>query len=158
MPAGLLGSRSSSGPAIEKWVRIQSIRTCVHEYETCTAVRMYACLQSLPIKIWDRNWRQNRRLFSMVLETTKLVSADRTKCTEKRFSEPCSHGTETCGFARFQPLSRDFVKCGGAAFDAGIGQTTLTGNRVADSLRQSVKQACRKTKQIHIMRKYRRQL
>ena len=150
MPAGLLGSRSCSGPAIEKWVRIQSIRTCVHEYETYTAVRMYACLHSLPRKIRDRNWRQNRRLFSRVLETAKLVSASRTKCTEKRFFEPRGHGTETCSFALFQPLLRCFAKCGGAAFDAGIGKTNLTGNRAAGSLRQSVKQAYRKTKQIHI--------
>ena len=158
MPAGLSGSRSCSGPAIEKWVRIQMIRTCVHEYETCTAVRMYACLQPLPKKIRDRNWRQNRRLFSRVLETAKLVSASRTKCTEKRFSEPRGHGTETCGFALFQPLLRCFVKCGSAAFDAGIGKTNLTGNRAAGSLCQSVKQAYQKAKQIHIMRKYRRQL
>ena len=158
MPAGLLGSRSSSGPAIEKWVRIQMIRTCVHEYETCTAVRMYACLQPLPKKIRDRNWRQNRRLFSRVLETAKLVSAGRTKCTEKRFSDPRGHGTETCSFARFQPLLRCFVKCGSAAFDAGIGKTNLTGNRAAGSLRQFVKPLYRGTHPILFITKYRRQL
>ena len=158
MPAGLLGSRSSSGPAIEKWVRIQMIRTCVHEYETCTAVRMYACLQSLPRKIRDRNWRQNRRLFSRVLETAKLVSAGRTKCTERRFSEPRGHGTERCSFARFQPLSRCFAKCGGAAFDAGIGKTNLTGNRAADNVHKFVKPLRRGTHLILFITKYRRQL
>ena len=158
MPAGLSGSRSCSGPAIEKWVRIQMIRTCVHEYETCTAVRMYACLQPLPKKIRDRNWRQNRRLFSRVLETAKLVSVSCTKSTEKRFTEPRGHGTETCRFARFQPLLRCFVKCGSAAFDAGIGKTNLTGNRAADNVHKFVKPLRRGTHLILFITKYRRQL
>jgi hypothetical protein len=96
--------------------------------------------------------------FSRVLETAKLVSAGRTKCMEKRFSEPRSHGTEACSFARFQPLLRDFAKCRGAAFDAGIGKTNLTGNRAEGGVHQLTKPLRRGTHPILFITKYRRQL
>lgn len=158
MPAGLLGSKSCSGPAIEKWVRIQMIRTCVHEYETCTAVRMYACLQPLPKNYLGQELAAKQAAFFKGIGNRKTCLCRQNKMHGKailRSARSWYGNMQLCTVSTAVTLFREMRKC---RFRCRYRPNNSNGKQGGRQLAPIREAGLPKNEANSYMRKYRRQL